>query len=188
LSTVRVIPTALPEVCVIEPVVHRDQRGFFLETFHATRYREAGIAEAFVQDNHSRSGPRTLRGLHGQFERPQGKLVRCVRGAIFDVAVDARCGSPTFAKWTSATLSAEDCRQLWVPPGFLHGFCVLSDDVEVEYKCTAFYEAALDFSVRWDDPDLAITWPISDPVLSPKDAAAPRFAAVMGRLPRYRER
>lgn len=182
----RVLPTELPEVLVIEPAVHRDPRGVFLEIYHAPRYRAAGITAEFVQDNCSRSAPGTLRGLHGQFDRPQGKLVRCTRGTIFDVAVDARRGSPRFGRWSATELSADNFRQLWVPQGFLHGFCVLGDeDVEIEYKCTAIYEAALDFAVRWNDPDLAIAWPIVDPVLSAKDATAPPLAAVIDRLPPY---
>ena len=181
----RVLPTELPGVLIVEPAVHRDGRGFFIETYHEPRYRAAGIADRFVQDNHSRSGPRTLRGLHGQFERPQGKLVRCTRGAIWDVAVEARRGSPHFGRWVGVTLSADDCRQLWVPPGFLHGFCVLGDGAEVEYKCTVVYEPALDFAVRWDDPAFGIIWPIADPILSSKDAAAAPLAAVLDRLPAY---
>jgi dTDP-4-dehydrorhamnose 3,5-epimerase len=182
----RVAATALPEVLLIEPTVHRDPRGFFVESYHATRYPALGIAAEFVQDNHSRSGARTLRGLHGQFERPQGKLVRCTRGVVWDVAVDARRGSPRFGRWAAAELSADNFLQLWLPPGFLHGFCVLGEEAEIEYKCTTFYDPALDFAVRWDDPALAIDWPIRDPVLSPKDAAAPPLAAVLDRLPVYR--
>src|SRR5262245_58450793 len=139
----RVVPTDLPEVLIIEPTVHRDVRGFFLESYHASRYREVGIADEFVQDNHSRSGARTVRGLHGQYDRPQGKLMRCTRGAVWDVAVDARRGSPRFGRWAAAELSGDNFRQLWIPPGFLHGFCVLGEEAEIEYKCTAFYDPAL---------------------------------------------
>jgi dTDP-4-dehydrorhamnose 3,5-epimerase len=181
----RLLSTELPDVRIVEPTVYSDARGFFLESYHAARYRELGIDAAFVQDNHSRSGARTLRGLHGQFERPQGKLMRCTRGAVWDVAVDARRGSPNFGRWAAAELSGENFRQLWIPPGFLHGFCVLGDEAEIEYKCTEFYDASVDFAVRWDDPTLAIPWPIRDPVLSAKDAQAPPLAAVFERLPAY---
>ena len=182
----RALPTALPGVLLIEPVVHRDARGFLLETYHTQKYRDAGIGLDFVQDNHSRSAAQTLRGLHAQVEpRLQGKLVRALHGEIFDVAVDARHGSPAFGRWIGVRLSADNFRQLWVPPGFLHGFCVLSDSAEVAYKCTAPWDPAAEISVRWDDPQLAIEWPVSDPVLSAKDAAAPLFSAVLDRLPRY---
>lgn len=177
--------TALPGVVVIEPVVHRDARGFFVEVFHAERYRAAGITLPFVQDNHSCSGPRILRGLHVQLGAPLGKLVRCVRGAIWDVAVDVRRGSPTFGQWVGAPLDAEGLHQLWVPPGFLHGFCVTRAPAEVEYKCTALWDPALEIAVRWDDPELAIAWPEPQPVLSPKDAVAPLLAEVRDRLPAF---
>ena len=182
----RALPTALPDVLLIEPVVHRDARGFLLETYHAEKYRDAGIAAPFVQDNQSRSAAWTLRGLHAQLgRRPQGKLVRALQGEIFDVAVDVRRGSPTFRAWVGVTLSADTFRQLWVPPGFLHGFCVLSESAEVAYKCTEPWDPAEEISVRWDDPGLAIDWPVRDPVLSAKDAAAPRLDEVLDRLPRY---
>jgi len=182
----RVLPTELPGVLLIEPVVHRDDRGFFLETYHAQKYREAGITLPFVQDNHSRSGAGTLRGLHAQLgRRPQGKLVRTLQGEIFDVAVDARRGSPTFRRWVGVRLSGDDFRQLWVPPGFLHGFCVLSASAEVAYKCTEPWDPSAEISVRWDDPELAITWPLTAPVLSAKDAAAPRLAELYNLLPQY---
>jgi len=182
----RVAPTELPEVLVIEPVVHRDGRGAFVETYHAERYRAAGIMPTFVQDNSSRSIARTLRGLHAQLgARPQGKLVRAVQGAVYDVAVDVRRGAPTFGRWVGVELSADNCRQLYVPPGFLHGFCVLSDVAEIAYKCTEHWDPAAEISVRWNDPELAIDWPITDPVLSPKDAAAPVLAELLDRLPRF---
>jgi dTDP-4-dehydrorhamnose 3,5-epimerase len=182
---VRVRQTELPGVVVVEPAVHRDARGFFLETYHAGKYRDAGIALPFVQDNHSRSASGILRGLHAQLGEPLGKLVRCVRGAIFDVAVDVRRGSPHFRRWVGVTLSEESCHQLWVPPGFLHGFCVVDGPAEVEYKCTALWNPAQEIAVRWNDPQLAITWPIRDPQLSDKDAAAPLLAAIYDRLPTY---
>jgi dTDP-4-dehydrorhamnose 3,5-epimerase len=175
-------PTQLPGVLVVEPVVHRDARGFFLETFHAGKFREGGIDAAFVQDNHSASQRGTLRGLHAQWRRPQGKLVRVLFGEIFDVAVDARRGSPNFGRWVGVNLSHDNFRQLWVPAGFLHGFCVLSERAEVEYKCTDLYDPGGELGVAWNDPDIGIEWPIAEPVLSPKDAAAPRLADVGERL------
>ncbi|HET7788269.1 MAG TPA: dTDP-4-dehydrorhamnose 3,5-epimerase [Myxococcales bacterium] len=163
--------TGLPGVILVEPDVHRDARGFFLETFHAARYREGGIGYGFVQDNQSRSQRGTLRGLHAQRQRPQGKLVRAVRGEIFDVAVDIRPGSPTFGRHVAARLSEENFHQLFVPPGFAHGFCVLSEMAEVEYKCTAFYDGKDEIGLRWDTAGIA--WPVAQPLLSPKDAALP---------------
>lgn len=172
----RFLPTELPGVVVVEPAVHRDARGFFLEVYHAEKYRRGGIQAAFVQDNHSRSVRNTLRGLHAQLRRPQGKLVRVIEGEIWDVAVDIRPSSPAFGRWVGVTLSADDLRQLWIPPGFAHGFCVLSASAQVEYKCTELYDREDEIGVVWNDPDLAIGWPISEPLLSPKDAALPRLA------------
>jgi dTDP-4-dehydrorhamnose 3,5-epimerase len=171
-----VTPTAIPDVLLVQPVVHGDQRGFFVETWHQARYAEAGIRGPFVQDNHSRSVRHTLRGLHYQVRQPQGKLVRASVGTIFDVAVDLRRSSPTFGRWVSAVLSDENHHQLWVPPGFAHGFYVLSKEADVIYKCSALYASDLDRALRWDDPALGIAWPLvgaSPPLLSPKDAAAP---------------
>ncbi|HSL83710.1 MAG TPA: dTDP-4-dehydrorhamnose 3,5-epimerase [Thermoanaerobaculia bacterium] len=182
----RFVETELPGVLVVEPTVHRDHRGFFLETYHRDKYAAGGIGAAFVQDNHSRSGRGTLRGLHAQGRRPQGKLVRCVEGAIFDVAVDIRRGSPTFGRWTGAELTAEDFRQLWVPPGFAHGFCVLSEAAQVEYKCTEVYLPEDELAIRWDDPEIGIDWPVAEPVLSERDRAAPRLAEIAD-LPVYPE-
>lgn len=179
------LPTALPGVLLIEPRVFRDERGFFLETYHRDRYRGAGISEEFVQDNHSRSGAGTLRGLHAQLADPQGKLVRCVEGEILDVAVDIRRGSPTFRKWVAERLSAENFRQLYIPPGFAHGFCVLSPAAQVEYKCTALYNPADELTIAWDDPTIAIDWPIIEPLLSARDRTAPRLDEVLDRLPSY---
>jgi dTDP-4-dehydrorhamnose 3,5-epimerase len=176
--TLKFVETELSGVLLIEPDVFRDARGFFLETFHARKYREGGIAADFVQDNHSRSGRGALRGLHAQLGKPQGKLVRTVRGEIFDVAVDIRPGSKTFGRWTGATLSGENFRQIWVPPGFAHGFCVLSEMAEVEYKCTDFYDKADEIGIAWNDPSIGIDWPVKDPLLSAKDAALPRLAEV----------
>ncbi len=178
--------TDLDGVLLIEPDVHEDGRGFFLETFHGVKYAEGGVDAVFVQDNHSKSCLGTLRGLHAQWSRPQGKLVRVLKGEIFDVAVDMRRGSPSFGKWTGAQLSDENFLQLWVPPGFLHGFVVLSEVAEVEYKCTDYYDGEGELGVAWNDPAIGIDWPINDPVLSEKDANAPLLAEVPEeRLPVY---
>jgi dTDP-4-dehydrorhamnose 3,5-epimerase len=177
----RVVPTDLPGVLILEPIVYRDARGFFLETYHAGRFGQAGIVGSFVQDNHSRSAGGVLRGLHAQRRKPQGKLVRAVLGEVFDVAVDIRPGSPTFGRWTGVTLDAASFRQLWIPPGFLHGFCVMSEWAEIEYKCTALYDRDDEIGVVWNDPDIGIVWPIANPALSPKDAALPPLAAVATR-------
>ena len=179
----RFLPTELPGVLLIEPDVHGDARGFFLETWHERKYAEAGIHGPFVQDNHSFSTRGTLRGLHAQHLHPQGKLVRAVEGEMFDVAVDIRRGSPTFSRWVGFVLSGENFRQLWIPPGFAHGFCVLSERVHVEYKCTDFYDAEDELAVAWNDPDIGIAWPIPAPALSAKDARAPRLAEIADRLP-----
>lgn len=177
-----VIETELSGVKIIEPRVFRDDRGFFLETYNQARYQQAGIELTFVQDNHSRSKQGILRGLHYQVERGQGKLVWCIQGEIWDVAVDLRRGSETFGKWTAVTLSSENRRQLWVPPGFGHGFCVLSETAEVIYKCTDLYDPSDEGGVIWNDPELAIAWPVTDPLLSPKDLALPPLAKA--RLPK----
>lgn len=174
-----VIPTSLSNCVVIEPNVHSDRRGLFLESYHAQRFsQEAGIDLPFVQHNFSVSVRGVLRGLHFQRRQPQGKLVRVTRGEIFDVAVDIRQGSPSFAQWFGVTLSSASHRQLWVPPGFAHGFLVLSDVAEVEYKCTAYYAPDDEACIAWDDPALQIAWPLPSgviPILSDKDAAAPGF-------------
>jgi dTDP-4-dehydrorhamnose 3,5-epimerase len=173
---------ALPEVILVVPDVHRDARGFFLETYHARKYREGGIAGPFVQDNQSRSRRGTLRGLHAQVRTPQGKLVRAVRGEIFDVAVDIRPASPSFGRWVGAPLSEENAHQLWVPPGFGHGFCVVSEEADVEYKCTALYDPADEIAVLWNDPAIGVRWPIGEPVLSARDLAAKPLAECAPRL------
>jgi dTDP-4-dehydrorhamnose 3,5-epimerase len=180
---VRFVQTDLPGVLVIEPDVYQDPRGFFLETYHAAKYRDGGIAAPFVQDNHSRSIRGTLRGLHLQPGRPQGKLIRVVEGEIYDVAVDVRRRSPTFGRWVAVTLSAENFKQCYVPPGFAHGFCVLSEDAQVEYKCTDLYEPASEIGVAWNDPALSIPWPIAQPLLSDRDRRNPTLAELMERLP-----
>ncbi len=168
-----VIQTAIPEVMVIEPVVREDVRGFFLEVWQEQRYRSAGIDLPFVQDNHSRSGCGTLRGLHYQIRHPQGKLVRVAAGEVFDVAVDLRRSSPTFGRWVGTILSGENHRQVWVPPGFAHGFYVTSEWADVLYKVTDFYAPEYDRTLRWDDSEVGVEWPLSGgkPVLSAKDAA-----------------
>src|SRR5437870_710191 len=166
-----VLPTALPAMLIIEPQVFRDQRGFFFESYHADRYARAGLPAVFVQDNHSRSVPGTVRGLHYQLGRAQGKLVRVLHGAIFDVAVDVRRGSPTFGRWLGVELSSESKRQLFVPGGFAHGFCVPAEESEVEYKCTDYYSPEDERGVLWNDPSIGINWPLASPVLSEKDRA-----------------
>src|SRR3989475_10526009 len=163
-----VVPTALPGVLVIEPRLFEDRRGFFFETYHAGRCAVAGLPERFVQDNHSRSVPGTLRGLHYQLLRPQGKLVRVVRGSVFDVAVDIRRGSPTFSRWVGVELSAANKRQLYVPPGYAHGYCVPDEAAEVEYKCTDFYAPEDEHGIVWNDSAIAIDWPLQHPLLSEK--------------------
>jgi len=170
--------TDLPDVILIEPDVFPDARGFFLETYHARKYREGGITPTFVQDNHSRSERGTIRGMHAQRRHPQGKLVRVVYGEIFDVAVDVRRGSPTFGRWVSMVLSAANRHQCYVPPGFAHGFCVTSDAAEIEYKCTDFYDPTDELRIRWDDPAIGIAWPACTPLLSDKDRTAPLLAEI----------
>ena len=166
----------LPGVIVIEPDVHRDPRGFFLETYRADKYAANGVPVGFVQDNHSSSTRGTLRGLHLQLHEPQGKLVRSVHGEIWDVAVDIRPESPTFRRWFSVLLSADNFRQLYIPPGYAHGFCVLSETAQVEYKCSTFYNPGDERGIAYDDPELAIAWPIMSPVLSTRDQANPTLA------------
>lgn len=179
------LPTEIPEVILIEPDVYRDARGFLLESYHEAKYREGGIDVRFVQDNHSSSGRGTLRGLHAQLEPAQGKLVRVPSGEVVDVAVDARRGSPTYGKHVMRTLSSESHHQLWIPAGFLHGFQVVSERADVEYKATALYHPEGEIAVAWNDPELAISWPLAEPLLSAKDAQAPPLAALVSRLPSY---
>jgi dTDP-4-dehydrorhamnose 3,5-epimerase len=180
---VRVVPTEIPGVIVIEPDVHVDGRGYFLETYHADKYRAAGIDQPFVQDNQSRSVGGTVRGLHLQLRRPQGKLIRVIEGEIYDVAVDVRRGSPTFGRSVGVTLSAENFKQCYVPEGFAHGFCVLSPFAEVEYKCTDLYDPDGEIGIAWNDPALAIQWPVAEPILSERDRGHPRLAEVRDALP-----
>ncbi len=172
----KVVETSLPDVMKVIPSVHEDDRGFFMETWHARRYQDAGIDAVFVQDNFSQSSKGALRGLHYQIQQPQGKLVRVVSGEVFDVAVDVRKSSSTYGQWAGEILSAENKHQLWVPPGFAHGFVVLTDTAAFEYKCTDYYAPEFERAIRWDDPEIGIEWqlPVGEqPVLSNKDAAAP---------------
>jgi dTDP-4-dehydrorhamnose 3,5-epimerase len=180
-----VIQTELPGILIIEPQVFADERGFFLEIYHAQRFREAGLPDTFVQDNQSRSKRGVVRGLHYQEPGAQGKLVRCTRGTLFDVAVDIRIGSPTFGRWFGMELSEVAMTMLWVPAGFAHGFCALTDEADLVYKCTTTYAPQHDRSILWNDPEIGIEWPVATPTLSPKDAAAPRLkeAAPLPRFP-----
>lgn len=169
----KVTPTEIPDVLLIEPDVYRDERGFFLESYQRDRFREAGIECEFVQDNHARSVRRTLRGLHFQREPGQAKLVRATRGRVWDVAVDIRPESPTFAQWVGRELSEENHRMLFVPVGFAHGYAVLSDVAEFQYKCSWFYLPDEEAGFRWDDPDVAVRWPVAEPLLSERDRTSP---------------
>jgi dTDP-4-dehydrorhamnose 3,5-epimerase len=172
---VRVTPTALPGVVVVQPRAFGDERGWFLEGFRADRYAALGIPGPWVQDNVSRSARGVLRGLHFQHPNAQGKLVQVLEGEVFDVAVDVRLGSPTFGRWTGATLSSRDHAQLWIPAGFAHGFVVTSEWAVFAYKCTDYYYPESERVVRWDDPAIGIEWPVNDPMLSPRDREAPRL-------------
>lgn len=176
--TVQIADTRLPGVVVLEPAAFGDSRGFFMELYHSRGYAELGLPAAFVQDNYSRSVCGVLRGLHYQLRHPQGKLVSVLEGEVFDVAVDIRRGSPTFGQWVGEVLSADNRRQLYIPPGFAHGFCVLSDTAGFLYKCTDFYHPEDDRGVNWADATLGIDWPISDPMLSKKDHALPVLTEV----------
>jgi dTDP-4-dehydrorhamnose 3,5-epimerase len=179
----RATPTTLPGALVIEPVVHGDERGFFQETFRADLMRELGVAETWVQDNHSRSARGVLRGMHFSLGDGQAKLVRCARGAIWDVAVDIRRGSPTFGRWSAVTLDDVDHRQIYLPVGFAHGFIVLSDVADVVYRCSAYYDGELERGFAWNDPDVGIEWPAEPSAVSGRDASAPRLAEIAGDLP-----
>ena len=184
----KILPSSLPEILIIEPSVFQDERGFFMETYRQRRYTEAGIESVFVQDNLSYSVRGTLRGLHYQVKQAQAKLIQVIEGTIFDVALDIRRGSPSFGQWTSVQLSDENKRQLFLPQGFAHGFCVLSESAQVVYKCTDYYAAEDEGGVLWSDPILAIAWPISEPLLSDKDSRLPCLADIPPeRLPVYEE-
>ena len=185
--TLKLINTSIPDVLLIEPKVYDDSRGFFLETFHQKKYTDVGINKTFVQDNYSHSKQRILRGLHYQLLHPQGKLIFVLRGEIFDVAVDIRRGSSTFGKWFGANLSAINKRQIYVPDGFAHGFCVLSESADVMYKCTDFYDAEDEHGIFWSDETIAIDWAVKAPVLSEKDSKFQRFTEIPEKdLPIYR--
>lgn len=174
---IRVTPTDLAGAVVIDTDYFRDDRGFFIEHYHEQRFHEHGISDRFVQDNHSGSGKGVLRGLHYQdMTAPMGKLVRCTVGAIFDVAVDLRVGSPTFGRWHAVELSAANMRQFWVPPGFGHGFLALTEPAEVQYKCSGFYTPAAEGGIAWNDPEIGIAWPEGAPALSQRDRTAPSLA------------
>jgi dTDP-4-dehydrorhamnose 3,5-epimerase len=184
----RVTSTELPEVLVIEPLIRSDARGYFFESWHSARYRDAGLPETFVQDNLSASSHGVLRGLHFQEPKAQGKLITVLDGEVFDVAIDIRVGSPRFGKAVRMTLSGENKRQIYIPPGFAHGFCVLSESALFMYKCTELYAPEAEGGIIWNDPDLAIDWPIEQPILSAKDARYPRLRDVdHRRLPVYRD-
>lgn len=176
----------LPDVIVVDPDVHRDPRGFFLESYHAAKYAKGGIPDTFVQDNHSFSTRGTIRGLHAQSPHPQAKLIRVIRGEIHDVVVDIRPGSRTFGKYIDVVLSQDNYRQIYVPIGFAHGFCVLSEVAEVEYKCSEVYHADAQLSIAWNDPDIGIPWPVKTAVLSDKDREAPRLKEVTDRIEIFR--
>jgi len=182
----KVEATELPGVLVITPDVFGDERGFFMETYSASLYADAGIGDVFVQDNYSHSRRGTLRGLHYQLQRPQAKLISVIWGEIYDVAVDIRRGSPTYGQWVGQTLSEQNRSQLFVPAGFAHGFCVLSERALFSYKCTDFYSAPSEFGIAWDDPDIGIDWPIDSPQLSAKDQHNRRLKDIpTGELPHY---
>jgi dTDP-4-dehydrorhamnose 3,5-epimerase len=184
----KVTPTKLPTILVIEPDAFGDARGWFLETFSSKRYEQAGLKLPFVQDNVSFSAKNILRGLHFQYPYPQGKLVQVLSGEVFDVAVDIRLGSPTFGQWVGENLSASNHKQIYIPPGFAHGFCVLSDTALFSYKCTDYYIPATEGGIIFNDPDLNIAWPVSTPTVSKKDAGLPRLKDIpKDKLPQYKE-
>jgi dTDP-4-dehydrorhamnose 3,5-epimerase len=179
----KIVQTPLSGVLVIEPELFKDDRGYFFESYHQKKYADAGIPPTFVQDNQSRSVRGILRGLHAQLKRPQGKLVRVLSGEIFDVILDIRRESPTYKKWFGVTLSGDNFRQCWIPPGFAHGFCVTSDSAEMAYKVTDFYDPTSELHLLWNDSDLKIDWPIKNPILSAKDRAGVRLKDIENQLP-----
>ncbi len=181
----RVKPAQLADVLIVEPQSFEDDRGFFFESWNRQRYAAAGIDVDFVQDNHARSVKGVLRGLHAQHPHDQGKLVRALNGEIFDVAVDIRKGSPAFGKWVGIELSATNRRQFFVPPGFAHGYCVLSTEADVEYKCTDYYSPDDEITIAWNDPDIGIEWPLTNPIVSSKDIDAQTLKDLAHRLPQY---
>ncbi len=177
------IQTEIPDLVLLETTAHGDRRGFLLETYREGVWREHGVDVPFVQDNHSRSSGGILRGLHFQLRPGQAKLVRCARGSIWDVAVDLRRDSPTYRRWEGVELSDSNQRQLFVPAGFAHGFCVMSDGADVTYKLSSYYDPDTEAAIRWDDPDLAVDWPIQHPELSDRDKLAPTLAEIADELP-----
>jgi dTDP-4-dehydrorhamnose 3,5-epimerase len=177
--------TSLPGVLLVEPEVFRDERGFFLETFSTKKLVGSGIPEQFAQDNHSRSTRGVVRGLHYQLDHPQGKLIHVTRGRIFDVAVDIRRGSPTFGKWFGTELNDETLLSMWIPGGFAHGFCVMSEIADVTYKCTVPYDAADDRGIAWDDPSIGINWPVDNALLSQKDSSYSPLSPDRADLPEF---
>ncbi|MEA2093079.1 MAG: dTDP-4-dehydrorhamnose 3,5-epimerase [Pseudomonadota bacterium] len=182
----KITPTAIPDVLLIEPDVFGDSRGFFMETWHQKKYAEQGLDVDFVQDSHSRSSKGVLRGLHYQLEQPQGKLVRVVTGKVFDVAVDIRKGSSTFGRWVGAELSEDNQHQYYIPPGFAHGFCVLSDSADFLYKCTDFYAPQYEHGILWNEPDIGIEWPGRDFKISDKDTKNGLLKEMGDQLPVYK--
>ena len=180
---VKRIQTEIPDLVLLEPTAHGDKRGFLLETYREGVWREHGVDVPFVQDNHSRSSGGILRGLHFQLRPGQAKLVRCARGNIWDVAVDLRRDSPTYRRWEGVELSDSNHRQLFVPAGFAHGFCVMSEEADVAYKLSSYYDPETEAAIRWDDPDLAVGWPIQHPELSDRDKLAPALAEIADELP-----
>lgn len=174
----KIIPSSLPDALIIEPKVFGDARGFFYESYHREKFEQIGISSQFVQSNVSRSARGVLRGLHYQWPHPQGKLVSVLEGEVYDVAVDVRRGSPTFGHWAGVMLTGENHRHFWIPEGFAHGFCVLSEAATFTYQCTALYAPDADRGIRWDDAAIGVDWPISAPVLSEKDARAPLLAEI----------
>lgn len=182
----KLIKSALPGVVILEPAVFTDDRGYFMETFHADRYRHVGIDERFVQDNYSHSSRDVVRGLHYQLRHAQAKLIQVISGEVLDVAVDIRRGSPTFGNWEGVLLSGDNRRQMYIPAGFAHGFCVLSDEVDLLYKCSDFYAPGDEYGINWNDPALAISWPVDQPLLSEKDRLNPDLQDVrLDDLPVY---
>jgi dTDP-4-dehydrorhamnose 3,5-epimerase len=177
------VETQIDGLVVVEPEVHGDERGFLVETFRDETWRELGVDAELVQDNHSRSVRNTLRGLHFQTTPGQAKLVRCLRGRVWDVAVDLRRDSPTFGRWEGYELDDETHRQLYVPVGFAHGFCVLSEIADVHYRLSSYYDAATESGIAWDDPDVGVEWPVNEPLLSDRDRNAPRLAEIADELP-----
>jgi dTDP-4-dehydrorhamnose 3,5-epimerase len=186
-DVMKFIGTELLGVTIVEPDVFRDERGFFLESWRADKYAAGGIDATFVQNNHSRSALGTVRGLHAQKAHPQGKLVRVLAGAVLDVVVDIRRGSPTWLKWISVELTAENFRQIYVPGGYAHGICVISDMADLEYQCTDFYDAGDELRIKWNDPQIGVAWPQTEPILSGKDRDAATLAEQMNQLPVWHE-